>query len=133
MVLEAAAGAVFQSEGTLQSQPSDGPGNIVRTAQNLAVNQHTGTNARADRQENGVAAALGAAAPGLAQDVTGTVAVYGDADALISFGSFATSRAALRKALDTTRRASGRLRKMTESGRTREAMAMSASPARMRA
>ena len=83
MVFEAAAADIFAPEGTVQRQPADGAGDVVRAAQNLAVNQDARADAGADGQKDRVAAAFGDAAPRFAQDVAGAVAVDGDPDTLV--------------------------------------------------
>ena len=83
MVFEAAAADIFAPEGTVQSQPTDGAGDVVGAAQNPAVDQDARADTRADGQEDRVAAAFGDAAPCLAQDVSGPVAVDDDPDTLV--------------------------------------------------
>ena len=80
MVFEAAAGGVFGVPGLGQPHPADGPGDIVMTAQNAAIDENPGADAGADGEKDGVPAAPRRSLPGLAEDIAGAIAVDADRD-----------------------------------------------------
>src|ERR1035441_3355398 len=83
MVFEAAAADILGPERPVQGQPADRAGNVMGAAQYPAIDQYARADARADGQEDGVAAAFSDAAPCLSQDVTGAVAVDDDPETLV--------------------------------------------------